>query len=458
MANKNPGEIRKVPGNNSLALIEKAKRFESQAGIYPSLFGSGVPAPVINKGEGIYLTDVDGNVFIDAIGGMACAVQGYQPKEIIESVKTQLDKVSFLPEMLSDNRIALTQKIVKIAPGELKYGKVQFEVSGSSAVDLALQIASYYVKTSLNPYANRVLSFWGGYHGRNIGPLTVGGITDYKNNRPEFSGSIKVPYPYCFRCPFKLKYENCELLCLDFIKQTVESYYNRRTKKNDIFALIVEPLQSHVARIPPSEFYPRLREICDEHNIIFIDDEVVGFLHTGKWFACESWGVTPDIIIIAKPLSAGIYPMSAVIARKEIFDSWENICDMHFTTYMAHPAACTAALRNLNILERDNLVDRSVGKGKYFVQKLRELENKHKSIANIQGMGLWISMEIVKENKKFEADEKKAIRLCFETAKRGLIIDKAYGYSRCYLIPPLIITREEIDLIVQIMDNSLECI
>lgn len=458
MANKKPGEKRRVPDNNSLALLKKAKTFESQGSIYPNLFGSGVPAPVISKGEGLRLIDVDGNVFIDAIGGMACAVQGYHPKEVIESVKNQLDKASFLPEMVSDSRIALSQRVMRIAPGELKHGKIQFELSGSSAVDLSLQIASYYVRTRVNPSASKVLSFWGAYHGRSIGPLSVGGITDYKDNRPEFPGTMRVPYPYCSRCPYSLKYGECKLLCLEVIEQTVENHYNNRSKKNDIFALIAEPFQSHVARIPPPEFYPRLREICGEYNIVFIDDEIVGFLHTGKWFGCENWQVVPDIIVIAKPLSAGVYPISAVIAKKDIFDTWENTSDMHFSTYMAHPAACAAALSNLSILERDNLVASSSEKGNYLMGKLRELENKHNSIANIQGIGLWISLEIMKSKTEFEPDEEKATRLCHETATRGLIIDKAYGSSRCYLVPPLIVTCEEIDLMTRILDDSLQCI
>lgn len=448
------GVQREVPGPRSLELIAAAKRAEVQASIYPVFFGSMDYAPVMQSQEGVYLVDVDGNRYLDAIGGMACAIQGFRPKAVLDAVVSQLETLSFLPEMLSESRIALANELLAIAPGELKQGKVQFEVSGSSANEIALAMAFTYLR-GIGRRATKVLSFAGSYHGRLLSTTSFSGIATYRSRVPWPGQHVVAPYPYGYRCPLGAGEDECEEACLATLEWIFESAVDPSTDECEIGVAISEPFQSHVTRIPPLGFYRRLRELCDEHSVVFIDDEVVGFGHTGTWFATEHSGVTPDMISMGKSLSGGLYPISAVIARPEIATAWEREPDMHLTTYMGHPVASAAAVANLRTLAERDLVRGGQALGEYFLGGLRSLQERHPLIGFVDGWGLWLEAELVRDQKTKQPAIEEAISLQKECVRRGLIVDRSYQRSALYFIPPLTISREEIDDVVEILDEVL---
>ncbi len=448
------GAERDVPGPRSLELIAHAKRAEVQASIYPVFFGAMEYAPVMQFQEGVYLEDVDGNRYLDSLGGMACAIQGYRPKEVLEAVESQLKRLTFLPEMLSEARIELANELVALAPGELRNGKVQFEVSGSSANEIALAMAFTYLRQR-GRLASKVLSFAGAYHGRLLGTTSISGITTYRSRFPWPGNHLMAPYPYAYRCPLGADENGCEDACLAALDWIFESAVDPATRQCEIGVVISEPFQSHVTRIPPLAFYRRLRELCDEHEVVFIDDEVVGFGHTGRWFATEHSGVTPDMISMGKSLSAGLYPISAVIARPEIASAWEREPDMHLTTYMGHPVASAAALANLRTLAQKGLVHGGQALGEHFVSRLRELQERHPLIGLVDGWGLWVMAELVRDRETKEPAIDEAIELQKECIRRGLIVDRSYQRSALYFIPPLTISHAQIDTVIEILDEAL---
>jgi 4-aminobutyrate aminotransferase / (S)-3-amino-2-methylpropionate transaminase / 5-aminovalerate transaminase len=451
------GELRLVPGPRSEELIERARRSEVQASIYPVFFGAMVYAPAMSSQEGVYLEDVDRNRYLDAIGGMAVAIQGFRPQHLIDAAQEQLASLHFLPEMLSKARVELAEELLRIVPGTLKEGKVQFEVSGSSANEVALEIAFTYLR-SVGRRATKVLSFAGSYHGRLLGTTAVSGITTYRSRFPATVGHVTAPYPYAYRCPLGADEAGCEEACLAALERTFADAVDPTTGECEIGVAISEPFQSHVTRIPPLGFYRRLRELCDEYDVVFIDDEVVGFGHTGRWFATEHSGVVPDMITMGKSLSGGMFPISAVVSRAEIAAAWEREPDMHLTTYMGHPVGCAAAVANLRSLADRGLIAAGEALGDYMVEKLRELQNRHPLIGFVDGWGLWIEAELVRDRDTKEPALEEAIALQQECVRRGLIVDRSYQRAALYFIPALTITREEIDLVIQILDESLTAV
>jgi 4-aminobutyrate aminotransferase/(S)-3-amino-2-methylpropionate transaminase len=457
MAGAKVGELRDVPGPKSQKLLKSARKRESQASIYPVFFGSELYAPVIAKTYGPYLEDVDGNQFLDAIGGMACAVQGFRPERIVNAVTRQLQSLSFLPEMLSESRVQLVEELLSVAPGKLKDGKVHFEVSGSSANELALEIAFTYLR-SKGRQGQKVLAFHGDFHGRLLATTAIGGIPTYRNRFPSTLDVVLAPFPYPYRCPMGADEDGCEAACLAELERIFESELDPETGECRIGVAVSEPFQSHVTRIPPLNFYRKLRELCDEHDVVFIDDEVVGFTHTGKWFACEHPGVTPDLIPIGKSLSCGFFPISAVLMRKEIAQAWEAQPDMHLTTYMGHPVGATAALENLRSLKEQNLIARGAELGDYFLRKLKALQEKHPLIGFVDGWGFWLEAELVRDRKTKEPAMQEGAMLQRECVKRGLIVDRSLERSALYFIPALTITLEELDKVADILDECLSIV
>jgi len=459
---KKVGERRDVCRGKAKTIISVLDRYESSGGLYHNYLRTGYHAPVIEKQKGIYLWDVEGNEYIDTTGGFCAVFQGYCPEEITEEVKKCMDTLCYLPEMPSPVRAQLAKEIVEIAPGELKEGKVQFELGGHSTVDLALQIAQFYAKATRKEYTRHlILSFFGAYHGRTALTSSVSSLSRFTQKFPVFTETIKVPYAYCYRCYYGLHYPECEMACIRYIQKLFESdlhgVYDTQTKQSLISTLIVEPLQDYAGMIiPPREFHPMLKKLCEDHKIVFIADEVPGFLHTGKWFSIEHWDVVPDIILTAKPLGGGFWPMGAVIARKEIMEVWEQP-GMHFTTYMGNPIGCTAALINLRVIKEKNLLKKIEEVGNYFKQGLMDLYQRHKIIGDVSGLGGLLGIELVKDRKTKEPALTERDAFAGEALSLGVVVADAMGNtSRCLFIPPAIMTRKEIDIVMSVLDRSLE--
>ena len=266
---------------------------------------------VIAEGKGVTVKDVDGKKYIDFSAGSACQPVGYNHPEVVEAIIAQTKKLAHncLPLYSYENAISLAQKLIEITPGSFKK-KVWFGCSGSDASECIYKLSRCFTGRK------RVLSFIGGFYGVRTAALSMTGHPAISKSI-RFPGIVKVPYPYCYRCPFGLEYPECNLQCLEYL----DYVFSTLSPPEDIAFMFVEPIQGDAGMIvPPEEFLPSLYKICKEHNILFAVDEVrTGFGRTGRMFATEYAGIEPDAITMGKPIASGL-PLSACVARREILD------------------------------------------------------------------------------------------------------------------------------------------
>lgn len=462
MSKKLPGQLRRVPGEQSAHYRGMLRQHESGGTSYRALFDIPERCPVLEHMDGIYVTDADGNVYIETFGAYAASCLGYRPQVLINEVTNQMGCLMHVADMPNIPRAMLSKELCSIAPGDLKNGKVQFEVGGGGAVDLALKLAEY-----CTPHPQHdIVSFYGGYHGRTIGSVSVAANVYNRENIPSISSHIvRIPYPYCYRCMFERTYPDCNMFCVRYLERHFESpefgLYDPKTKTNLVSTLIVEPTQFHSGGIvPPKEFYPMIRELCNRYGIVFIDDEIaIGMGRSGYWFACEVFDTVPDIIVTSKALSGGIWPLSAVIAKKEIFAVWDERPDKHMGTWHGDPVGCRAALTVIREIKKNDYLTKCRELGNYFLNGLKELESRHRLIGEVSGIGLGLSMELVKDRNTKTPAPNETVEVIVEALKRGVLICRAAYYgNRMTFMPPYIIERDEIDTIIQVLDESLSVV
>ena len=340
--------------------------------------------------------------------------------------------------------VDLGEQLTKIIPGTFPK-KVFFSNSGAEANEAAMKACRWHTRKPL------FLAYTGAFHGRTFGTmsLTASKPVQRRHFFPLVSEVTHVPYPYCYRCPFRLKNPDCNLWCVDFIEEEVLKKFH---PPEDTAAMFVEPLQGEGGYIaPPDDYFPRLKKILDRYNILMVDDEIQsGMGRSGKWFAIEHWGVTPDIITSAKALASGL-PIGATVSRAEIMD-WEN--GSHANTLGGNPVACVAALQVIEIIKEERLLENATRQGAYIMKRLKEMQQKYPIIGDVRGKGLMIGVEFVKdpETKTPASDELLDImNKCF---RRGLAIITA-GKSTMRFAPPLIITHELIDAGLDIFEGAV---
>lgn len=458
------GFVRDVPGPKSKKFIQQL--LEVGVPLYRDFLGTGVHMPIFKEGKGIYLTDMDENVYLDTHAAMACITHGYDARELKEAIREQAEK---LPAVLAMGpslpRFELAKKLVEeCAPGDLRNAaRLQFETGGSAAVDLAIKMALFYGSTTRQFTADKIIAFDGAYHGTGSLGMIVSDNPVFREKLPTGIEVIRVPYPYCYRCFLGLRYPECDMACVKFVERLFESpsrgLYNPITKKSAVTALIVEPVQSHGGTIvPPKEFYPRVRALCNKYDITFIDDEICGFLWSGKyWFCCEHYNTTPDMIVIGKGFSGGFGPLGGIIVEKHISEVLNENSFWHMTTYQGHPLACAAALTNLNILKKERMLERVDELGKYFLSQLKKLQKNHKTIGDARGMGFMGALEFVRDKKTKVPAPEIAKKVGLEALRRGITGYTGLGdYGNVmHWHLPLIIKKEEIAKLVEILDISM---
>lgn len=400
---------------------------------------------VVERARGSKIWDLDGREYIDFSSQWAVTNLGHNNPEVIEAVKKQLDKLVFSSHTTFPNNVAieLAEKLVKITPGEFEK-KVWFGLSGSDANEFIYKIMPIYSGR------RRLLGFQGSYHGQTMGALSLSGhkaLTRFIG----FPNTVKAPYPYCYRCPFKQNYPDCGLLCMDFLENNVLE----NAPSEDLAAIIVEPIQSDGGVIvPPPEFLPRLHKICRDKGISLVDDEVkVGFGRTGRFFAVEHSNIVPDAVTMAKPMASG-FPLSAVVGRAEIMDS---ALSAHLFTSSAHPVSCAASLATINIILRDNILEKASRTGEYVLKRLKEIRDQHPLIGDVRGKGMILGVELVKDHKSKEPATFETACLVYRAYELGLLITYVGTYSNVIEItPPLTISMEEVDKALEIFEKAVD--
>ena len=417
----------------------------------------GDPA-IFVSGEGVHVTDALGNTSIDGMSGLWLKNVGYGRKEIADAAYEQMLNLTYMPlGTTTEPTIRLAEKISQIAPGDMT--RSFFTSGGSEAVETALKLSRAYFKRVGEPNRTKFISRKGSYHGATMGALALGGSHLYPklDYEPLMPGVFHVPQPLPYRCEFGGETpEECAELCVNAVEEMIK-FQDPET----IAAVFAEPISSPMGcAVPGDNYWPRLREICDRYGVLLIADEVItGFGRTGKMFATEHWGVVPDMMTVAKGITSGYIPMGGCITRGEISDAFigsQKASFKHVITFGGHPVAAAAALKNIEIMEEEGMVENAAKQGVYLLDGLNEMKEKYQMIGDVRGLGLFCGLELVadRETKEyFPAEADLANRITQGFAENGLLLR---GGDRMNVAPPLCITSSEVDDLVTIMDKVFD--
>jgi adenosylmethionine-8-amino-7-oxononanoate aminotransferase len=418
---------------------------------------------IIAAGHGNYLEDVQGQRYLDGVSSLWVTVHGHQHPDMDRAITEQLSRIahSTLLGLSNVPAIRLAKELVEIAPRSLQ--KVFYSDNGSTAVEVALKMAFQFWLQSEDQHTSktRFISFVNGYHGDTVGSVSVGGIDLFhRTYKPMLFESIKVNSPYCYRCHLGKEYPGCRMSCLAEVEEAMDRHHE------EVAAIVVEPLIQGAAGmiVFPPGYTRRVRELAAEYNILFIADEVAtGFGRTGAMFACHLEEIEPDFMAVAKGITGGYLPLAATLTTQKVFDAFcgeykDFKTFFHGHTYTGNPLACAAALANLEILQKENTLDRLQEKIAVFSSGLQELrELKH--VGDIRQLGFIAGIELVdnKDSKEpYPAEAKTAIRVIQEARKRGLII-RPLG-DVVVLVPPLSMSIEELGDLLQITSDSIKVV
>lgn len=409
------------------------------------------------EGKGCQVTDALGNTYIDAMSGLWLKNVGYGQTEIADAAYEQMLKITYMPMgTTTEAAVRLSAKIAAITPGDLS--RSFFTSGGSESVETALKLTRAYFKRVGEPGRIKFISRQDSYHGATFGALALGGSFLYPKSdyEPLMPGAFHAPQPNFYRCEFSSRSPE---ECADKSVAAIENII-RFQGPETVAAVIAEPVSSPTgAIVPPPNYWPRLREVCDKYGCLLIADEVItGFGRTGKMFACEHWGITPDIMTVAKGITSGYIPMGAAILRKPIADAFvggPKAAFRHVITFGGHPVAAAASLKNIEIMEREQMVDNSARMGQYLLDGLKELQGKHSIIGDARGLGLMCGLELVKDRatkESFPADAELGPRLTQGFAEEGVLLR---GGDVMNIMPPLCVTPGEIEQIVGTLDKVI---
>lgn len=408
---------------------------------------------VITRGEGVYVYDAQGNKFLDLVSGITRPVHlGYGNQELAQAIYDQMMELAYFTPMGFANAPAmqLAQVLAETIPGAIN--RFTFESSGSEAVETAMKLAKHYHYFKGDKGRFKVISRHGAYHGVNgIGLRALGSVIPMRHVlEPIAPGSVFADSPYCYRCTLGLTYPDCEMACARNIERIIEF-----EGPELISAFIGEPIQQGFGTlIPPPEYWPIVRKICDKYGILLIIDEVIcGFGRTGKMFAFEHFEVEPDIVTMAKGITSGYVPLGAVGCSDAVWEPIEVFNHLH--TYGNHPVPCAAGVKTIEILVRDGLVNQSTDLGKYFLEGLRTLE-EHPIVGEVRGSGLWAAIDLTTDKHTHAPlPFERLVSLVGRAKNKGLIIKFAPMRQALEFAPPLTIQKEEIDEALRIIE---ECI
>ena len=428
-----------LPGPKAQAIIERDRRVTAPA------YGRVYPL-VVKQAKGMEVEDVDGNLFLDFMAGIAVASTGHAHPRVVRAIEEQAKKFLHIcgSDYYYEPMVELAEKLARLVPGD-GAKKVFFTNSGAESVEAAIKLARYYTKRQ------HIIAFDGAFHGRTLGALSL--TASRASHRAHFGPLIPdvhhVPYGFCYRCPYQLKHDSCGIECVRIIEKQLFRY---EVQPEEVAAIFVEPIQGEGGYIvPPPEYLPMLRELCRKHGILLVLDEIQsGFGRTGKMFACEHWGIEPDIVCAAKGIASGM-PLGAMIARAEI-STWPP--SAHGSTFGGNPVACAAALATIELLEQ-GLVENAAKVGSVLKERLSALQSRYPAIGDVRGLGLMIGVDFASTDGHRAPERNLRDRIMLKSFEKGLLL-LSCGESTLRFCPPLIVGPSEVETAVRLFDQAID--
>ena len=427
-----------LPGPKAKAIIERDARAVS-----PS-YTRDYPL-VIDRGEGALVEDVDGNVFLDCTAGIAVTATGHCHPDVVAAIVDQAGRFLHMSgtDFYYELQVRLGEELSAIAPMPGPH-KTFFGNSGTEAIEAAIKLARYHTKRQ------GLIAFFGAFHGRSMGALSLTASKPAQRKRfaPLVPGVFHAPYANCYRCPVNATPDMCAAECLRFLEEQTLVHL---VSPEEVAAVVVEPIQGEGGYVvPPDVFLQRLRELTTKHGMVLVVDEVQsGMGRTGKMFAIEHAGVEPDMVATAKGIASGL-PLGVLIARAELM-SWPP--GAHASTFGGNPVACAASLATIKLL-REQLMANAEQVGAHLLSRAKALMEKHSIVGDVRGRGLMIGVELVRDRQTKERATTERDRVVRECFNRGLLVLGA-GQNAIRLSPPLVLTRDQADTAVRILDESL---
>lgn len=405
------------------------------------------------KGRGVELTDHKGRTYLDMMSSHTRANSlGYGAEEIAKAIHDQLTRVHYVGTVdnFVEPAVRLAAKLAELAPGRLDH--VMYVSGGSEAVEAALKLAKqYHIHHGCKPRAHKIISRWNAYHGATMGALSV---TDWLGTRhisePGVPGASLIPGPTRYRNPLGMSDQDYGDYCADYLEQHI-----LREGPEFVAAFIAEPvMQAHGVQIPPANYFKRVREICDRYEVLLIIDEVItGFGRTGAWFASEHFGIEPDIMTVAKAMTAGYFPMGAALARKEIVEAMPMFRHVH--TFSGHGGGAAAALTNIAICKRDNVIAKARDNGKYFLGRLKELVEDSPIVGDVRGLGMWLAIDFTRDKKTKAPFTDDTVKRVVRRMKDLGVLSSSIG-NAMEMAPPLITSRAELDRAAEVTARAVK--
>lgn len=417
--------------------------------------GGWVPLTVVDA-EGSYFTDDKGNRYLDLSSQLMCSNLGHKNMHVIDAIKKQAEKLAYIgPGFNTEVRSEIALKLKEVLPENLV--KFFFSTSGTEANEAAVKmIRMFYAKEG----KTKIMSMYNSYHGSTLTSIKLTG--DFRrlavDGNHSADGFVKLPPPYCYRCPFGLKYPECNIACAEYVDYTIKN-------EGNVGGLVFEPVTgTNGIVIPPDGYVKRLREITEDHGVFLVADEVMsGWGRTGEWFAVNHWNVKPDILNTAKGITGAYLPLALTATNRELAEFFENNYFAHGHTYEAHPLTLAAGVAAIDEYHNENLMERAKEMGKVLSARLKEMMEKHVSIGDVRSIGLFGAVEIVKNRKsrkpfntyreKMNGTPMMVDRIAKEAMQKGVYVST--WISHFVIAPPLTISREELDSGLNVLDEAL---
>ncbi len=402
---------------------------------------------VVKSGSGSKLEDVDGKQYIDFLASAAVLNTGHAHPKVVQAIVEQAQELIHYTSGYAshEHQVKLAQELARITPGDFKK-RVAFGLSGSDANDGMIKVARAYTGRS------KIVSFIQAYHGSTYGSISLSALSLNMRRKigPLLPDIYHIPYPDCYRCPLGHCQESCSMECLGQLKMAFEHYL----PPEEVAAVFMEPIAGDAGIVvPPKKYVQELYNLCQKHGILFVSEEVQqGFGRTGKWFGIEHFDVVPDAIVMAKAIASGM-PLSAIVAREEIANFLE--APAHLFTMGGNPISCRAALATIDVIEEEQLVERSAELGQYVRERFEKLQEKYPIIGDVRGLGLSIGVDLVADPVTKERAKDAAAKICYRCWQKGLVLIFLAG---CVLRvqPPLVISKEELDQGIAIIEETIK--